>query len=148
MQNHRASCDGLSLNFTIVSPFFVLCDTSVVVFLISVDVIWQSLYTILLQFSSCATDIPEISSMSLLPYCSGWFLLTFTSFNTSWRLFSVLLMIVQILWLFDFYDFLLHAYYTSCKFVYFLLYFVQLFHSFLDTLIDDVILVSVAIISS
>ena len=36
---NRASRDGLSLNFTIMSPFFVLCDTSILFFLISVDVI-------------------------------------------------------------------------------------------------------------
>ena len=28
----RASCNGLSLNFTIMSPFFFLCDTSILVF--------------------------------------------------------------------------------------------------------------------
>ena len=74
------------------SPFFVLCDTSILDFLILVDVIWHSLYTISEQFSSCATGIPEISSISLLPYCSSWFLLTFSISNSSWRSFSVLLM--------------------------------------------------------
>ena len=34
----RASHDSLSINFTMMSPFFVLCDTSILVFLISLDV--------------------------------------------------------------------------------------------------------------
>ena len=61
-------------------------------FLISVDVTWHSFYTILVQFSSCSSGIPEISSISLLPCCSSWFLLTFSSSNSSWSSFSVLLM--------------------------------------------------------
>ena len=79
----RASHDGLSLNFTITSPFFVLCDTSILVFLKLVDGIWHSLYMILVQFSSCATDILEISRICLLPYCSSWFHLTFSISNSS-----------------------------------------------------------------
>ena len=76
----RASRDGLSLNSTIMSLFFVLCDTSILDFFISVDVMWHRLYTISMQLSSCATGIPEISSISPHPYCSSWFLLTFSSF--------------------------------------------------------------------
>ena len=34
----RASHDSLSINFTMMSPFFVLCNTSILVFLISLDV--------------------------------------------------------------------------------------------------------------
>ena len=56
------------------------------------DVTWHSFYTILVQFSSCSSGIPEISSISLLPCCSSWFLLTFSSSDSSWSSFSVLLM--------------------------------------------------------
>ena len=65
---------------------------------------WHSLYTISEQFSSCATGIPEISSISLLPYCSSWFFLTFSISNSSWRSFSVLLIRV-----FSFFRFLFSA---------------------------------------
>ena len=68
---NRTSGDDLSLNLTIMSPFLVLCDTSILDFLISVDVL------------SCATGFPEISSIYLLPYCSRWFLLTLSSSNSS-----------------------------------------------------------------
>ena len=44
---------------------------------------WHSLYVISEQFSSCATGIPEISSISLLPYCSSWFFLTVSISNSS-----------------------------------------------------------------
>ena len=40
---------------------------------------------------------------------------------------------LKILWLFDLYKFLLHTFYPSRKVVYSLLYYVQLFHPFLDT---------------
>ena len=89
---NRASREGLSLNCTIISPCFVLCDTSILVFLISVDVIWHSFYTILVKLSFCATGIPEICSISLLPYCSSWFFLTFSVLTLHKRLFNVLFM--------------------------------------------------------
>ena len=57
---NRASRNGLSLNFTTMSPFFVLCDISILVFLIYVDVIWHILHTISVQFSLCVTGVPEI----------------------------------------------------------------------------------------
>ena len=74
---YRASRGSLSLNFTMDNY------TSILDFLISADVIWHRLYTISVQFSSGATGIAEISSISLLPYCSSWFLLIFSSSNSS-----------------------------------------------------------------
>ena len=71
----RASRYGLSLYVTIMSPVFVLYDASILDF-----------------FISFATVTPEISSIFLLPYYSSWFLLIFSSSNSLWSSFSVLLM--------------------------------------------------------
>ena len=58
---NRASHDGLSLNFTIISPFFVLCDTSILVFLISVDLFG----TVCTQYWCSSHLVPQVPSLYL-----------------------------------------------------------------------------------
>ena len=53
---NRASHDGLSLNFTMMSPFFVLCDTLILDFL-SVDVIWHIVCT---QYRCSSHLVPQV----------------------------------------------------------------------------------------
>ena len=100
----RASCDGLSLNFTIMSPFFVQCNTLILGFLI----LWMSFGTSCTQYRCSSHLAPRVfqgfQAFSLLPYYSSWFLLIFSSSNSSWALFSVLLMRV-----FSFFRFLFSA---------------------------------------